>query len=272
MSERTQNPRPDEADDSKICSKCSEANPSDHYRRGSRICRSCRRDYQREYYQREYGQKNREKARTPAPLVERPCRLCGTMFMPQHWKVRFCSDPCRRTWSGNRGNGRKRCRFCRQVKDLGTGFDRLSSSCRECVALFAEQLRRCNRCTEVKPWAEFPTREGSTDPTAVCKECSRARGRAYHTQDEVKRQRRARKFRERYGITVAEYEAMHDAQGGVCAICQEPSDKPLHVDHNHATGAVRALLCFYCNSVLGLCHEDVARLRSAIQYIERHTS
>lgn len=45
-----------------------------------------------------------------------------------------------------------------------------------------------------------------------------------------------------------EYAALFDAQGGGCAICgNAPKTRRLHVDHNHATGAIRGLLCYRCN-------------------------
>lgn len=53
------------------------------------------------------------------------------------------------------------------------------------------------------------------------------------------------------GITDADYAAMLAAQGGHCAICPStPKTRRLHVDHDHATGAVRGLLCHRCNRAL----------------------
>lgn len=53
------------------------------------------------------------------------------------------------------------------------------------------------------------------------------------------------------GITDADYFALLKAQGGHCAICPStPKTRRLHVDHDHATGAVRGLLCHRCNRAL----------------------
>jgi len=59
-----------------------------------------------------------------------------------------------------------------------------------------------------------------------------------------------------YGVkdmTLARYEEMFSAQGGVCKICQrpEPAQRRLAVDHDHKTGLVRGLLCTRCNIQLG---------------------
>jgi hypothetical protein len=65
-----------------------------------------------------------------------------------------------------------------------------------------------------------------------------------------------------------EADVMLEAQGGVCAICQ--AAPAAHVDHDHETGAVRALLCFNCNGGLGQFKDDPEVLRAAADYVEEH--
>jgi hypothetical protein len=76
-----------------------------------------------------------------------------------------------------------------------------------------------------------------------------------------------------YGITVRDYEAMFDAQRGVCAICGEPPSKDrrhdLAVDHCHDTGTVRGLLCLRCNAGLGQFDDSPDLLRRASEYVDR---
>jgi hypothetical protein len=61
---------------------------------------------------------------------------------------------------------------------------------------------------------------------------------------------------------------MFDEQGGLCAICRE--GKAAHVDHDHATGVVRGLLCFNCNGGLGNFKDQPERLHAAIGYLLAH--
>jgi hypothetical protein len=60
------------------------------------------------------------------------------------------------------------------------------------------------------------------------------------------------------------------SQEGVCLLCGSPPRPPysLHVDHDHATGRIRGLLCFTCNNALGDFADDPDRLRAAARYVE----
>lgn len=87
---------------------------------------------------------------------------------------------------------------------------------------------------------------------------------------------RERRLRTVYGLEVDVYEAMLFTQGGVCAICSSPpaggknAAACLHVDHDHDTGKVRALLCNGCNRGMGYMNDSPERLRAAADYIEKH--
>lgn len=58
-----------------------------------------------------------------------------------------------------------------------------------------------------------------------------------------------------YGITLAEWDAIFEAQGGGCGICGRKPRKgeTFHLDHEHTkgqAGPVRGILCPYCNTRL----------------------
>jgi hypothetical protein len=125
----------------------------------------------------------------------------------------------------------------------------------------------CPDCDQVKPFDDFPaTRANSTGRHTYCKPCHNARGRA--SLEKVGGSRTYH-LKRRYGITAVEADAMLAAQGGLCAICKTAPAN--HVDHDHATGAVRALLCFNCNGGLGQFKDDPHVLRAAAEYVQFHT-
>jgi hypothetical protein len=75
-----------------------------------------------------------------------------------------------------------------------------------------------------------------------------------------------------YGITPEEYWAIYEYQGGKCAICRRATGarKKLSVDHCHATGRVRGLLCQKCNrDVLGHLRDEPEALLRGITYLNQ---
>ena len=92
---------------------------------------------------------------------------------------------------------------------------------------------------------------------------------------------RDRYLRADHGIGILEYNAMHDAQRGLCAICSKPETdihnvnrkaKRLAIDHDHATGEIRGLLCAKCNRGLGMFLDSPQLLFAAADYIENHAA
>jgi hypothetical protein len=71
------------------------------------------------------------------------------------------------------------------------------------------------------------------------------------------------------GISRGSYEALLVEQRGVCAICKRPCEQNsrLAIDHDHATGRVRGLLCARCNIGLGYFLDDPLRLQAALEYL-----
>jgi len=79
----------------------------------------------------------------------------------------------------------------------------------------------------------------------------------------------------KYGITEKQYNEMLSSQSFACAICGSKKTKDeratkLVVDHCHATGKVRGLLCSACNKGIGLFEDSKEALLEAIKYLERN--
>jgi hypothetical protein len=89
--------------------------------------------------------------------------------------------------------------------------------------------------------------------------------------EEYSRRVRRTVLKRRYGITPEDYEAMLLAQCGHCALCDRtPAQERyghLNVDHCHATGKVRGLLCTPHNHALGKLGDSEAALLRALAYI-----
>lgn len=75
-------------------------------------------------------------------------------------------------------------------------------------------------------------------------------------------------LRRQYGLSREEYEQMSASQFDRCAICDR--ERKLFVDHCHATGNVRGLLCNTCNAGLGLFGDSVKNLKKAAKYVAIH--
>lgn len=125
--------------------------------------------------------------------------------------------------------------------------------------------RVCTVCKEHKTQEHYAKERdsrciGGVAMRSKCKTCDEPRKR----KSDLKRH---------YGITIEQYEELNTKQSGKCAICGSTDSNNsrvssrLFVDHCHATGAVRGLLCSSCNHAIGLLKDNTTLLANAIAYL-----
>ena len=195
--------------------------------------------------------------------------------------------------SGEAFSALKVCADCQQRKPLdqfpvaSARVDGRASYCRPCMnarhVVYRDNKRTtarvrrtappaaghkwCARCRQELPTGAFGKNRSSRDGrTTYCLPCHAAAGR--ETRDRAGGSRNYH-LKRRYGITAAEYDAMVEAQGGLCVLCRERP--PEHVDHDHMTGTIRGVLCSCCNQGLGNFRDSIATMRAAIDYLETTT-
>ena len=133
--------------------------------------------------------------------------------------------------------------------------------------------KKCTKCKETLPLTSFKkTGRINSGRTAMCKKCTQDTHNKWCRKTHHKGYANAR-LKYKYGITLAEHNAILESQGGVCAICGEKekrkgSNGSLCVDHCHSTNQVRGLLCHKCNVLLGLSGDDPDLLYRAISYLK----
>lgn len=186
----------------------------------------------------------------------------------------------------------KMCSKCGKVKPLSE-FIRNSAArdgrrpeCKECYRRqrgFVKQYRRrpengvegmllCLKCNQFKALDQFTNRLSSRGTgklyyNYVCRECAGQRMASYYARysEEIK----ARVRDKTYGLEAGEYNSWLSHQEGRCAICRKTPEEVgiLAVDHDHATGEYRGLLCANCNKGLGHFRDSQDSLQNAILYL-----
>lgn len=137
-----------------------------------------------------------------------------------------------------------------------------------------ETLERCHGCGEIKLLTEFPKNKSRRSGYgARCRVCHNDQVKARYKRNPEPYRRAVMK--RTFGISLEEYDVLHDKQNGVCAICGECETTPyrdgvrrLAVDHDHVTGRIRGLLCVNCNNGLGRFKDSQILLAAAMAYLD----
>jgi hypothetical protein len=141
-----------------------------------------------------------------------------------------------------------------------------------------DATKRCGNCHEVKSEIEFRknrTKANSLD--SWCRVCKRAYTKQWRQDNPAKQQRSNRRVNlRRYGLIPEDYDRMVEAQRNRCGICGTDrcggrgSLGYWHIDHDPKTGRVRGLLCFWCNTRIGILQKfrDKGIWDRAVAWIE----
>jgi hypothetical protein len=135
-------------------------------------------------------------------------------------------------------------------------------------------MKTCTCCGQPKPLNMFHNNRDKWDGLVdACKPCNRLKVNKWR-KDFPEKAKNA-DIKKNYGITLSDKLNMLESQGRVCAACgtDQPGGKynEWHIDHNHATGKVRELLCADCNMALGVVRESIPRLEGLVRYMNKHT-
>lgn len=134
---------------------------------------------------------------------------------------------------------------------------------------------RCGDCVK-----KVGSKYKGTPPAKECPVCGksfvRKTPRQTYCSKECGGTQRSGYVKQTYGITQQDYLRMFKEQDGCCAICKRretATDKngkilSLAIDHCHAGGHIRGLLCRQCNVGLGNFQDNITFLKAAIKYLE----
>ena len=206
---------------------------------------------------------------TPAQQVKH-CEGCGrTLPLEQFWRrperplgvvsrCKECKYKEHRTWMENNWKPSEHGRINAR-NDAGQG------------------VKWCGGCKQKLPiemfWKSRTTWDGLQ---SHCRKCQHSVKRKWDLEHEEQRRKYGRDSYHRnpfwpgrsQGVSREQSVALKEKQTSACAICGDrPGSPNLHLDHCHATGAVRSFLCVNCNRGIGCATESPEIIYEGIKYL-----
>lgn len=115
-------------------------------------------------------------------------------------------------------------------------------------------------------YVSYETKKGVKVYSAECKDCNKKRTIAFNKKHKDKR--RNIEYKHKYDISLEDYNKLLVDQDNVCKICKKNEGlRRLAVDHCHATGKIRGLLCASCNQGVGNFKDSIDLLEAARKYL-----
>ena len=147
-------------------------------------------------------------------------------------------------------------------------------------------MKTCYKCKITKPINQFYADKNSKDSYRLdCKQCKnestykwRKANEAYYNksmrdyQKANPLQRDNCDLKRKYGVSRQRFDETLLKQDYKCAICKKPNTatkRRLAVDHHHASGKVRGILCYNCNRLLH-AFDNLDLYNAIMEYLSKH--
>lgn len=228
-----------------------------------------------------------------APAME--CAICGSSFKPKARNQIYCKFECNLA-------AKKLSRSTKRSRATGSGDSRACMSCGEVFIAWAGHQKFCSEACKQAARKIRRTENGVQTPREIsCVTCGTDFMQAKvfqkycsvtcrNTDPAVLKKRQDSRYRFFYGVDTAAVVALWEKNGRVCPICAVELEMPVlspgrdaraHsdtsggarqavVDHDHATGKVRDVVCRPCNTAIGLMSDDPTVAREAAKYLTKH--
>jgi len=143
--------------------------------------------------------------------------------------------------------------------------------------------KSCTLCKLEKHKSDFSKNKKHPDGLSYwCRNCNAQQSKTWRLNNPEKKVKanKQKGLKSRYGLSIDQYNQLLIAQNYKCAICNKPetakhsdknSIKALAVDHCHATGKIRGLLCDACNRAEGFLRGSPKLARKLAEYLELHS-
>lgn len=165
-----------------------------------------------------------------------------------------------------------------------------------------ESPKRCTKCLRDQPRSEFHGSRNRRDGKHPwCRDCAsaaarirranpvarqkirdyqrghartpngRAKQREYNRSEAGKATKKRHKLKAKYGLSESQFLSLKASQGDACPGCGSPFEagRVGSVDHCHATGKIRGVLCRSCNLALGHVGDSAEILENLAAYLRR---
>ena len=137
-------------------------------------------------------------------------------------------------------------------------------------------MKQCTKCKENKELDQFPKQGDKWN--SHCKACKNAWKNEFNKLPINVERKRATELRRNYWphLTISqawnEYNRILSKQNDSCGLCKKHKsvfDRELSVDHDHATGKIRGILCNTCNRSVVRNH-TIETAKQLVSYLKKH--